>query len=247
MLLYEFEDWGLKMTDKSRWQWGAALSFVFRDQPRSLLWRWTPHLWQAGADLFDENGRPAFNTPGAIEALEFWQRAVNEYAPMVHPSTYWNLFIAQQAAMQLESMDFYLQAKERGVNVKVAPALKHEERVTNIGGWSVGIFNEAKAEASYRFLKWLSQPENNAKFLTIMGGIPARQSVFASEVYQKHIVEHPDFVTFVDAISYCRILPFMTDEVVQVLGRYLKEAIEGVTGAGMALAQAEEQLLAIMQ
>ena len=37
---------------------------------------WYPFLWQAGGDFQGKDGKSAFNSPGTIQALKFWQDAV---------------------------------------------------------------------------------------------------------------------------------------------------------------------------
>ena len=38
---------------------------------------WYPFLWQGGGEIQTEDGKSAFNSPAAVQALKFWQDAVN--------------------------------------------------------------------------------------------------------------------------------------------------------------------------
>jgi multiple sugar transport system substrate-binding protein len=38
---------------------------------------WYPFLWQGGGDFQGKDGKSAFNSPAAVQALKFWQDAVN--------------------------------------------------------------------------------------------------------------------------------------------------------------------------
>ena len=38
---------------------------------------WYPFLWEGGGDFQTADGKSAFNSPGAIQALKFWQDAIN--------------------------------------------------------------------------------------------------------------------------------------------------------------------------
>ena len=38
---------------------------------------WYPFLWEAGGDFQTKDGKSAFNTPGTVAALKFWQDAIN--------------------------------------------------------------------------------------------------------------------------------------------------------------------------
>ena len=34
---------------------------------------WYPFLWQTGNDVFDADGKPAFDNPGSVQAMQLWQ------------------------------------------------------------------------------------------------------------------------------------------------------------------------------
>ena len=39
---------------------------------------WYPFMWQGGGEFQSADGKSAFNSPGVIQALKFWQDAVNQ-------------------------------------------------------------------------------------------------------------------------------------------------------------------------
>ena len=63
---------GKKLTNDKRY------GILFETSPGYYQnFTWYPFLWQGGGDFQGKDGKSAFNSPGAVQALKFWQDAVN--------------------------------------------------------------------------------------------------------------------------------------------------------------------------
>jgi multiple sugar transport system substrate-binding protein len=57
---------------------GKRYGVLFETNPGYYQnYTWYPFLWEAGGDFQTPDGKSAFNSPGTIAALKFWQDAVN--------------------------------------------------------------------------------------------------------------------------------------------------------------------------
>src|SRR5260370_31942009 len=62
---------GKKLTNDKRY------GILFETNPGYYQnFTWYPFLWQGGGDFQGKDGKSAFNSPAAIQALKFWQDAV---------------------------------------------------------------------------------------------------------------------------------------------------------------------------
>jgi multiple sugar transport system substrate-binding protein len=63
---------GKKLTNDKRY------GILFETSPGYYQnFTWYPFLWQGGGDFQGKDGKSAFNSPAAVQALKFWQDAVN--------------------------------------------------------------------------------------------------------------------------------------------------------------------------
>ena len=64
---------GKKLTNDKRY------GILFETSPGYYQnFTWYPFLWQGGGDFQGKDGKSAFNSPGAVQALKFWQDAVKQ-------------------------------------------------------------------------------------------------------------------------------------------------------------------------
>lgn len=243
----EFVQWACRMTDPTLNQWGAILPTIYKDRP-GLLWRWAPFLWQAGGDFFTDDGKPCFHLTPGIEALEFWVDGVHQhqYAPQTGNINGRNMFAAGQVAMNYDTSGTVKFAEDRGVEVRAVPSPMNKSKATNVGGFSLGIFNQANAEASYRFLRWLCSPEINGEILVGVSQLPVRKSVVSSQVYQEYLMTDANMSVFAEQTAYARTVPAMESDLTVLIMDGLREAINGTTGPASALVKAAEQVSAYL-
>lgn len=145
------------------------------------LFLWQALLWSNGADLFDENWKPIFNSPEGVEATQRyvdWLIGPEPIAPS--GAVDFNEQAAQVDLSQNRSAHFIGWSWMYGNFVN--PTLTVTDVVGNVGFapvpgwegkgrpatygyiWEVGIYkNSPNKEAAWEFLKWVTHPENEKR------------------------------------------------------------------------------------
>ena len=140
-------------------------------------------LYTNGASWLDESGRPAFNTPAAVEAIEFYGRMAREYGPPGAATIGWKEVvgaIAQgKAAMTTEISIFAGLVFENPKRSKVAGKLGYAmippgktgryQAMLPLGMGHISAFSEKK-EAAWYYLQFTSMKEQLLDFKMV--GLP---------------------------------------------------------------------------
>ncbi|MFS8115942.1 sugar ABC transporter substrate-binding protein [Rhizobium jaguaris] len=117
---------------------------LFETQPGYYQnFTWYPFLWQGGGEFQTEDGKSAFDSPATVQALKFWQDAVNSgVAPR--------------------------QVMGTGANDTVANLAAGYVAMQNVGIWGISqLANNAK-DFKYGVFKLPTPP--NGKYVTVGGG-----------------------------------------------------------------------------
>jgi multiple sugar transport system substrate-binding protein len=157
-----------------------------------------PSVWfnvmkNYGADWFDANGAPTFDTPQSVAALAAWARMWKyappgqaEYSLVDVPTVMGNGIAAQAIAFS----DFVLGIDKPGASpmagrftyapIPTNPELKVKRSAD--GEPSTIVINKASKNkaATYLFLQWVVEKDTQKKLMTAgKGGVPMRTSSFA--------------------------------------------------------------------
>jgi ABC-type glycerol-3-phosphate transport system substrate-binding protein len=173
-------------------------------------WSVANWLWSRGGDLMSPDGKAAvFNGPEAVEALTFVQALMDDgYAYQIaEPYGDQTDFANEKVLFTVDSTERlpqYTQAiadratGEPRFNWAVAP-LPHSsaEPVVVIYGPGVCVFKTTpqKQLASWLFVRWFVQTENNVKWAITGYDFPLRQSALESEELLAHVEENPNYGT----------------------------------------------------
>ena len=140
-------------------------------------------LYTNGASWLDENGRPAFNTPAAVEAIEFYGKMAREYGPPGAATIGWKEVvgaIAQgKAAMTAEVSIFAGLVFENPKQSKVAGKMGYAmippgktgkyQAMLPLNMYHISPFSEKK-EAAWLLVQYLSAKEQLLNFQ--LAGLP---------------------------------------------------------------------------
>lgn len=152
---------------------------------------WENLLKNWGGDLFDSQGRPAFNSPQNIAALKYWAKLWKyappgqaEYSLVDVPTAMGNGIAAQSIAWS----DFVLGIDKAGAApyagkfIYAGVPMNADTKKRSAGAEpSLISINKAskKKEATYLFMQWLVDKDTQAKLFTAgKGGVPVRYSSF---------------------------------------------------------------------
>lgn len=221
-----------------------------------MMWQWIPYIWQAGGYLINEEQTEVlFDHAPGVEALTFWQdlyeaqnlRSFNTQEPLTP-------FVSGQVSMMMDgpwNLPRYPQLLQNiDWGVAMLPA-GPEKKATVVAGEFLAIFKETEhPEASWKFLKWMIQPETQAFWSMRSGYLPVRASVMAFDEFQQYLAENPAHRAFVEQMEFAqaqRPMDFHTLQIQRVLAQAIEQALVGGQDPEEALrlaAQKSNELLA---
>lgn len=166
-------------------------------------------LWQAGAELYNKDfTAAAFNSNAAIKAVQYLQKLIAyQIMPLANIP---DAFLNGRAAMALastSSLGYFKSAAS--FNMGVAHMPSGTNKVTGVGGNSLGIFKTTKdrQDASFEFIRWMTSPEVSTRWAVSTGYTPTRKSAIESADYRKLIAQDPLVATVVSQIEFARPRP----------------------------------------
>jgi multiple sugar transport system substrate-binding protein len=185
---------------KSEGIYGCAI--MGAKAPIILLSTFVNRLQGYGAAFFDQNGKPAINSPEAVAALE---ELVNQlpYALPDPKAVAFDEALAGFTTGKVGMMEFWTDLGQMSDNPEqskimgkwgAVPMPKGEgpnaaSRPALNAGFALGISTLAQNKPlAYEFLKFVGRPDINVRVNTIVGGLdPTRKSTFDAEAYRKHV------------------------------------------------------------
>lgn len=220
----------------------------------SVVADFLPIFWAFGAEMFDESGQPAVNSPQGIRALKFMLE-LGKFAPPGYASfnaTEVSAHLLQGTAAMSINWPAWISAFSDPAKSKVAgkmafttlPGAQGTGRA-EIGNWLVGIPKGTQnQEAAFDFLLWVSASEQMKKS-ALAGNPPTRRSVFSDTELVAHFPSYPAQLKSLET-SKPRPRTPMWNEIENVFGIYLSRANSGELSAEEAMNQANEEIRKIV-
>lgn len=189
--LDELEIAAKKLTDTSKGQYGNCI----RGKGAATTTIYSGILHSMGGSWVDAKGDPAFSTPEAIKAFEYYGRLAREYGPPGATNYHWlqcqSLLASGKAAFWTDSNIFFaplVDPKKSPVFDKFGFAMfpaGAAGRKPAGGGWFLSIYQKSKQkEAAWYFIQWAISKDNTLK--AQLAAIPTgRVSAWASEEFKK--------------------------------------------------------------
>ena len=227
-------------------QWGVQIStndpFMF--SPFAL------QNSENGENLMTSDGKTAlFNTEGNAEALQFLVDLSQKYQAMPEGVIVWadstSNFMAGTAAMlymSSGSLTNVLKNTDFEVGTCFLPAGKRYGSAT--GGANFYIFDgisDEKLAATWKFIRWITEPERAAQWSIDTGYVATRKSCFELDVLKDYFAAVPQAATAGDQLQYAGSELMLYDNT--RCWDILKNAID----AAMTLTMTPEEALAQAQ
>ena len=161
-------------------------------------WAFDAFLGQAGGRFLNEAGDEfIFNDESALHMAEFWLSLVEEdiAVPMSASRTEDEFFAGNQAILYQSTalLDSFL--GQADFDIRVAPLWCDVECYAPIGGANFYIFDtgdEAKQQAAWEFLKWVTSGEPSARFSMATGYHAPRMDTLEMPMMQEHFEVRPE-------------------------------------------------------
>ncbi|MFN2150664.1 MAG: extracellular solute-binding protein, partial [Anaerolineales bacterium] len=228
------------------------------DAPRFASW-----TFAFGGDIFDENtAQYSFDRPEAVEAMLFLQNLINDgCASLVSEPNADQVGFSQGTTLfttgSSSALNFYQSAvqAESNHNWSVAPIPHNSQNpVQNIYGSSISIPKTSPENqlAAWLFLKHLTSPENQAKWVIQSHDLPVRAS--AAGYLNDYFAANPAFAIAFEMLPFGRSEPAVAgyEEVGEMVAESMFAITQGADAASVladlnadANANLQEQLAAI--
>jgi len=217
---------------------------------------WTVQAWilQAGGIYSNEEGTIAyFNTPETTDAVAFRNKLADEgYMP--NHRAYGAAsqdFVAGACSMMYNSTGSLTFVKNSAnFEYGVAPLPGNVVKGVPTGGGNLYIFKdipEENKQAAWTFIKWLTSPENAAKWSIATGYIPIREDAFDTELLKEYVDGFPYILVAKDQLAVAkREMSFHSNsQIREVLLSYLQEILDNRTSVedGLNDVQMEAEMI----
>lgn len=172
-------------------QGATGVGIVSRGQGIRATALYASLLHSFGGTWLDGRGRPTLNGPQSLEALQWINRVLGQYAPPDVSRFDWQealaLFLEGRAAMYIEGSSIYPLIEER--NSRIAEQVGYAQFPSGPAGFGATVAVRGLAvakqcvapEAAWLFMQWASGPEMVRKAL-MHGVLVARESTWKDRV-----------------------------------------------------------------
>ncbi len=196
---------------------------------------WLPFVWQDGGDAF-KDGKFAFNSPQATEATAFYKSFFDEgLAPSSTPAGFdiTPAFVRGTHPMFFSGPWHLGLIKDTGgKDIKgkwaVAKMPVKSSGTSFVGGGNMVVFKQSKNKAAaWKFVDWLSQPAQQAKFYEQAADLPAVQAAWNEPALKRD----KNVAVFGEQLKDTKAPPPIPrwDEVGDTLNTELEKAFSGTT------------------
>ncbi len=241
-------------------QWG----FATLGKPGDVfnVYSFLNFLFQSGGQFFDADGKPAFNSPAGVKALQFFVDLRNKYKIMppdvttydntpVHTGFLNGTFAMVNHWPYMQGM--IAESKLAGkVGYAREPIPENGDHGAVLNAWSFGIMNMSdKKKLAFDLIKYVTSQKSGTFEFSKKLDWPLRKSVYDSSSAKKVVPQtHWDFSQLVFDIARKDgkvVRPPKAAEVGHILGKQIDLAMHGNVTAKEALDAAQQKIAALLQ
>lgn len=240
----EMVSMGKKLTNKDHWG-------VMIPSTGYPYWMFGALAKQNGQVLMDKDGKNTYlNSPKAIEALQYWKdlSAKNNIMPKgtIEWGTLRKNFLEGKTAMMWHSTGNLTAVRENAnfdFGIAMLPASKM--RGTPTGGGNFYIFKDTtdvEREASLKLVKFMTNPENSAKWSIKTGYIGISQDSYNTPELTKYVNEFPPAKVARDQLKYAtaEFSTYQTGRIRKILDDAIQSALTEKASPKEALEKAQK-------
>ncbi len=250
----ELADYGVKLTTENRKGVGIALN------SGSAQWGFTGFALQNSADgrnLMSEDGKEVyFNTSENVEALQFWLDLQNKYKAMATGIVQWTdlptQFLAGEVAMIYHTTGNFANIRDNAkfdYGVAFLPGNKRIAAPTGGGNFYITPnLPEAKEKAAWKFIKFMTNPDNVAKWSIETGYVPTRESAYQTEQLKEYYGKYPEALVAYEQLPYAKpeLTTYNAAQIWRVLNDHIQSAVTGEATPKEALDNAQKEATEIL-
>lgn len=208
-----------------------------------------PLAWQAGGDILNADGTEfTFDTPEWAEAFEFYQSffadGVSEPVRLEGGEIEQKFIDGSVGAFFSGPFHVGLLREQGGPEFAdkfaVAEVPGDQSRTSFTGGGNLAVFNESEnRDASWKFVRWLSEPETQIAWYDISTDLPSVQAAFDDPIF----ADDPYLSVFADQLADSKAPPAIPTwaQVSAVIDQELEKVTRGDQTVDAALAAIQQQ------
>ncbi len=196
-----------KLTNPAKSIYGTAYSVVGSEDTTWHMW---PQLWQNGGDVLAADGKSAaFNSDAGVRAVTFWRDLAQTDKSVYLDQTdekYGPLFVSNNIGMIISGPWMIYDLTKAKARYGVAPLPSQpggpHQTVGATDLWALFDHKDAnRAYWSYELSKWLTQPEQDAKWNIAQGNLPLRAAEKDTQAFKDAAATQPGLDVFVDNLA----------------------------------------------
>jgi len=204
-----------------------------------------PFLWSNGGDVVDASGKPALNSPQAVEALTFYDSFfIDGLTPKSVPEGFdiTPAFVKGDNPMFFSGpwhLGLIKDAGGAGFEKKwaIAPMPKKASGTSFVGGSNMVVFKASKnKEAAWAFVKFLADPKTQALWYKTVTDLPAVQSAWQDP----DVASDPNVKMFGDQLKDTKAQPVSATW--SELSSAINDTLEKMTTGGMTPQAAADEM-----
>ncbi|QKF81624.1 ABC transporter substrate-binding protein [Halarcobacter ebronensis] len=236
---------GKKLTTNDQW----GLMIPSTGYP---YWMFGALAKQNGEILMNSEGtKTYFDNPNVVKALEYWKDLSNKYNIMPKGTIEWGTlrknFLSGKTAMMWHSTGNLTAVKNEATfdfGVAMLPASKM--RGTPTGGGNFYIFKKTtpqEREASMRLIKFMTSPENSAKWSMGTGYIGISKAAYNTPDLKKYVEEFPPAKVARDQLEFAtaELSTYQTGRVRKILDDTIQAVLTDKKEPKEALEEAQKE------
>ncbi len=234
-------------------QWGVRI-------PSSGFpyWLFQGLTTENGAILATENGtKTNFDDPKVVEALEYLVDLSTEHKVMAPGIIEWGatpkaFFEGQTAMMWTSTGNLTNVRKNAPFDFGVAMLPANVRRGAPTGGGNFYLFkgsDEAETKQAFDFIKWITAPQQAAKWSIATGYVAPSPATWDTEIMQQYTADFPPALVARDQLEHAvaELSTYENQRVTRAFNDALAAAITGEKTAEAALKEAQAQAEAILK
>ena len=208
-----------------------------------------PLVWQQGGDVMTEDGSAfAFDSPEWQEAFAFYasffEEGLSEPVRLEGGEIEQKFISGEVGSFYSGPFHVSLLRDQGGAEFEdkfaVAMVPGADSRTSFTGGGNLAVFNDTdNRDASWKFVRWLSQPETQIEWYGISTDLPSVQSAFEDPIF----ADDPYLSVFAEQLGDSKAPPAIPTwaQVSAVIDQQLEAVTRGETTAEEALASLQSQ------
>jgi multiple sugar transport system substrate-binding protein len=222
------------------------------DGSETMVWQYVAMLWEAGGDILSSDGKSvAFNQAGGVRAAEMLH-SINADGSMYldfNPDSgkYGQLFNSGKIGMVITGPWDLSGFPDVNYGVQVMPSFDpggSHETIAGPDNWVIFDNGPERVDAAWKFLSFMTSPEQVLKDCLDTSHLPTRASVAQMSQFQEFYTKYPGTQVFVDNLNnVLKARPQIPQypRISSALGQALVNIIQGKASAQDALNQAADQ------